>query len=113
MISIASPVFPKMKFEYKNIEYGYVSIPMFDFPSIHLKGTKDNYLTQLTCDKHFKPESNPLVVTFEDGHRFPRCLSDEGFTVLKNFVKAQFINKNGDETGIEIDYERYNFDVKF
>jgi hypothetical protein len=49
---------------------------MFDFPSLHLHGTKDVYGKMLTIEKLFKEESNPIVVTYEDGHKFPRALSD-------------------------------------
>jgi hypothetical protein len=49
MISIASPVFPNMKFEYNGIEYKYENVPMFNFPSIHLNGLKDQYAPLLTC----------------------------------------------------------------
>jgi len=40
-------------------------------------------------------------------------LDDEGFGVLKSFVKQQFSDKNGGETGFEVDYEKYNFEVRF
>lgn len=49
MISVASPVFPKMKFYYKGIEYLQVSQPMFDFPSMHLNGSKDKYFELCKC----------------------------------------------------------------
>ena len=62
-------------------------MPMFDFPSIHLNGTKDSFYAQCQCAALFLESANPRVVEFEDGHRFPRCIPDEGFTVLKEFVK--------------------------
>lgn len=80
---VASPVFPGMKFSYKNIEYEQSNEPTFKFPSIHLNGLKDTYLANLTCHQLFHPNSNPKVITFDEGHKFPRCISDEGFTTLK------------------------------
>ncbi len=59
LISVASPVFPRMRFSYKNIEYSQASEATFNFPSIHLNGIKDIYAQQLTCHQLFKPESNP------------------------------------------------------
>lgn len=53
------------------------------------------------------------MITFDDGHKFPRCLSDEGFDTLKSFVKDQFSVKNGSDVGFEVDYEKYNFEVRF
>jgi hypothetical protein len=53
------------------------------------------------------------VISFDEGHKFPRCISDEGFGVLKDFVKEQFTEKNGSEVGFEVDYEKYNFEVRF
>ena len=72
MISVASPVFPKMKFKYKNEEYAQRCVPQFDFPSIHLQGTKDQYNADVTIEQLFKKEANPVVVVFEEGHKFPR-----------------------------------------
>ncbi len=102
-----------MKFCYKNIEYSQTEEVTFDFPSIHLNGLKDSYFNLLTCHQLFKTEANPKVINFDDGHRFPRCIGDEGFTALKVFVKEQFNDKNGDERGFEVDYEKYNFEVRF
>jgi hypothetical protein len=39
MISVASPVFPNMKFLYKNKEQSQDLKPTFDFPSLHMYGT--------------------------------------------------------------------------
>lgn len=38
LICVASPVFPRMRFSYKNITYPQAQEPTFDFPSIHLNG---------------------------------------------------------------------------
>ena len=73
---MASPVFPQMKFVYNGLEYGYKDENMLKVPSIHLKGTKDKFSDLLTIDSLFFPEFNPLVIPFDDGHRFPRSLSD-------------------------------------
>ncbi len=113
MISVASPVFTKMKFVYKNSEYGYTNTPIFDFPSIHLNGNKDSYFKICTAHTLFTPRSNPRIVEYGDGHRFPRCLDDNGFSTLKQFVREQYLTKNDSEIGFEVDYEKYNFEVRF
>ena len=111
LVNIATPLYPTMKFEYKGTEYGHLNQPIFDFPSIHLKGTKDRNGAHLNSEKYFKPSSEPQVVVFEDGHRFPRLLSEEGFGRLKSFIKAQFVAKNGSDLGWEVDYEKYDFEI--
>ena len=113
MISVASPVFPKMKFKYKNEEYAQRCVPQFDFPSIHLQGTKDQYNADVTIEQLFKKESNPVVVVFEEGHKFPRTIADSEFAKLKTFVLSQYVLKNGSDDGFDCDYERYNFQVRF
>ena len=63
--------------------------------------------------KLFTKSSMPLVIEYAEGHKFPRSLPDIGFHRLKEFVKAQFVRRNGDDEGFEVDYETYNFVVKF
>lgn len=92
---MASPVFPRMKFLYKNKEYPQSESPQFDFPSIHLHGTLDQYKEHLNCHKLFKKESNPVLITFNEAHKFPRCIDDHYFRDLKEFVRQQFVQKNG------------------
>ena len=89
MVSVASPVFPKMKFKYKNQEYAQRCTPQFNFPSIHLQGTKDQYNENeknVTIDQLFMKEAKPIKVVFEEGHKFPRTIADSEFAKLKNFV---------------------------
>ena len=57
----------------------------------------------------FYPEAKAKVVEFDEGHKFPRTISDEGFKELKNFVLEQYKEKNGSEDGFDCDYDRYNF----
>ena len=109
MISVASPVFPKMKFKYKNQEYAQRCIPQFNFPSIHLQGTKDQYNADVRIEQLFMKEANPVVVSFDEGHKFPRIISDPEFAKLKTFVLEQYNVKNGSFDGFDCDYERYNF----
>ena len=116
MISVASPVFPRMKFLYKNQEYPQLDTPYFDFPSVHLHGLKDTYFKTLTCHKLFKESAKPIVISFNEAHKFPRCIEDEGFGQLKQFVKDRFTEKNGEHDGeleFEVNYDKFNFEVRF
>jgi len=61
--------------------------PQFDFPSIHLIGTQDKFINDLTTHTLFWASSNPQVVEYDAGHRFPRELPEEGFAVLKKFLR--------------------------
>ena len=103
MISVASPVFPQMKFRYKGEEYSQRMVPQFEFPSIHLNGRTDNFARNLTIQNLFTEESNAKVVEYNEGHRFPRAIPDVGYQVLKNFVLEQFVAKNGTEQGFDVD----------
>ena len=49
------------------------------------------------------------MLYYDEGHKFPRAISDKDYEVLKGFVKEQFIVKNGDLEGYEVDTERYDF----
>ena len=118
LIAVASPVFPKMKFLYKNVEYSQRCTAQFDFPSCHLNGKKDTFAKNLTCHTLFKGKSEgaaypPQVVEFNEGHKFPRRIDDENFASLKQFVKDMYVQKNNNEDGFEVDYEKYNFEVRF
>ena len=62
-----------------------------------MHGTKDTYLKYLKIHELFTEDSNPVVIEFEEGHKFPRCISDEGFYQLKEFVRARYVEKNGSE----------------
>jgi hypothetical protein len=76
-------------------------------------GTQDKYLNNLKCDTLFTDESKPKVIKYEEAHKFPRAISDEAYSTLKEFVKEQFETKNGETDGYEVDTERYNFEVRF
>ena len=76
-----------MKFLYKKELYAQRLTPQFNFPSIHLHGTQDTFKNDLTVNTLFDTASNPIVVEYDAGHRFPRQLSDEGFAMLKSFVR--------------------------
>lgn len=96
LMTVASPVFTNMKIYYKNQVYDQQSVPQFNFPSVHLHGTQDTYLKYLKIHELFDPESKPQVIEFDEGHKFPRCISDEGFRQLKAFVRDRYMEKNKD-----------------
>ena len=54
-------------------------------------------------------EANPVVVSFDEGHKFPRIIPDPEFAKLRTFVLEQYNTKNGSYDGFDCDYERYNF----
>lgn len=108
MISVASPVFD-MKFRYKGEQYAQRRTPQFNFPSIHLHGIMDPFKPYLHLHTLFEPSSNPLVVEYDAGHRFPRSLPKEGFSELKNFVKDQYVTKNGNDADFDVEYTEFNF----
>ena len=113
MISVACPVFEGMKFKYKDQYYEQRTTKQFSFPSIHLVGTKDKYYQNLKCFSLFTDESQPKQINFDEGHKFPRAISDDDYGVLKEFVFEQYTSKNGDAEGFDVDTERYNFEVRF
>ena len=80
---------------------------------MHLYGSLDKYKDKLTVHDLFTDESNPQHIFYEEGHKFPRSLPKEGFNQLKEFAKARFIEKNNSDEGFEVDYDSYNFVVKF
>jgi len=70
----------------------------------------------LNIDKLFKKPYNPTdltVIPYDEAHKFPRSLEDKHFEMLKEFVKNQFRQKNGSDEDFEVDYEKYDFRVKF
>ena len=77
-----------MKFEYKGRTYAQRLTQQFDFPSLHFVSPNDTYITpELTTDKLFTAESKPKLIEYEDGHMFPKALSDDDFTMLKIFLR--------------------------
>ena len=42
-----------------------------------MKGLKDPYIEGMNLDKLFVKESEPKVVVYDDGHKFPRALEDD------------------------------------
>lgn len=120
LMTVASPVFRQMKFLYKQNIYDQKAFALFNFPSIHLHGTKDEYRKHLDLPSLFTTESNPVVIDFDEGHKFPRVISDEGFAQLKEFVKERYFEKNSntedskdEELLFEVNYEKFNFSVNF
>jgi hypothetical protein len=81
-----------------------------------LHGLKDSYYSKLTFHKLFYESSNPLVIEFNEPHKFPRCIDDEGFAKLKRFVRDRYLEKNGEQDGImgfQVDYDKFDFEIKF
>ena len=60
----------------------------FKYPieSVHLVGTKDFYKDYMTQPALY---NDPIVINYEDGHRFPRDLSTEEFKPLKDFLEKK------------------------
>ena len=70
----------------------------------------------LTFHKLFFESANPIVIEFNESHKFPRCIDTIGFNKLKQFVRDRYIEKNGEaegSMGFEVDYDRFNFEVRF
>ena len=111
LMSCSSPVFD-MRFRYKGELYTQRRTQQFNFPSLHMHGTQDEFKKNLVSHTLFTEDSNPQVIEFEAGHRFPRELSKDGFLKLKNFVREQFIAKNGNDDEFECEYNDYNFQVR-
>lgn len=88
-------------------------IPQFSFPSLHMCGTRDQYNERLLCHTLFTEESKPKLIEFDEGHKFPRAISESDYELLKDFVRDQFLTKNSDENGFDVDTPSYNFDVRF
>ena len=110
-MNVASPVFD-MRFSYKGELFTQRTTVQFNFPSIHLHGTQDEFKANLTTHTLFDPASNPQVIDFDEGHKFPRQLTNESFDKLKAFVKARYVDKNGNDNEYDVEYSEYNFQVR-
>lgn len=67
------------------------------------------------------------MIDFDEGHKFPRVISDDGFAQLKEFVRERYYEKNKmdqqnttegnngkeEERSFEVNYEKFNFSVNF
>ncbi len=90
-ISVAGPVFDYMHVQYKG---QWVEEDLsFNYPleSVHLIGTKDFYKDNMTQPALYK---DPIVINYDDGHRFPRDLSTDEFKPLKEFINLKYQTKN-------------------
>ena len=90
IISVAGPYFPKMQVDYKDSKFTQEA---FTFPveSAHIYGKQDEYFAFM--NEHKLYTKDPLVIMHEEGHKFPRALSDEDFSHLKAFVQKQYDKK--------------------
>lgn len=103
-IAFGGPYFPKMPFEYKGHQYSQ-DIYRLPLDSVHIYGKRDEYLRFMNA--HVLFDNDPLVIYHEEGHKFPRAISDEDYAKLSDFVKRQFVAKYGDEEGFTLPYEHY------
>ena len=109
-ISVASPFFPQMKFEYKGQSYAQRTTEQFDFPSLHIMGAKDPHRHKnTTLDILFTKQSNPKLIFHDEGHVFPRALKDRDFKVLKEFSREQYVHKFGSDEGFKCDWDHFDF----
>jgi len=70
------------------------------------------YRPSLKTHELFEESANAQVIEYNAGHRFPRQLSDEAFTKLKQFVQTQFMAKNGNDDDFDVEYTEFNFQVR-
>ena len=75
--------------------------------SLHIYGNKDEYKSYMT--EHNLYNKDPIVITHEEGHKFPRAINDDDFDKLKIFVKKHFTTKFGEEEPFNIPVEKFNF----
>lgn len=52
---------------------------------------------------------DPIVITHEEGHKFPRALTDEDYDKLKTFIKKHFSSKFGEDEPFSMPLEKFNF----
>ena len=109
-ITVGSPVSAKMKFYYKGQLYSQRFTQQFNFPSLHIVGSKDQFIESgQTADKLFTTESKPKLIVHDEGHKFPRAIKDDDFAVLKKFILDEYTHKFGSDKEFKCDYEKYDF----
>ncbi len=75
--------------------------------SVHIYGRHDEYKDFMT--EHTLFTKDPLVIYHDEGHKFPRVISDEDFTKLKDFLREQWISKYGDSEAFVVTKDHYCF----
>ena len=89
LISIGAPVYEETKLKYKEEIYLHPEPEKFiNLSSLHMKGSKDPYFPRLSNERFYIKD--PLVVNYDDGHKFPRFLEESEFSKLREFVKKQY-----------------------
>ena len=69
-LSVAGPFFEYMTFQYDNNEWIKEDLTcQYPFESVHMMGTKDAYKDYFKAHLMYK---EPILIYYEDGHRFPR-----------------------------------------
>ena len=113
IISVSGPYMSHMKVDYKGEPFTQES---FRFPveSLHIYGDQDEYKKFMTEHELYTKE--PVVVVHDEGHKFPRNLSEEEFAKVREFVKKQFMKKYPTESSatdsdedFKLSMEKYSF----
>lgn len=89
-MTVASPVFDRTSINYKDVDYPFEGSRHLDYPSLHLCGLKDQMFPLMTCHQLFTESSKPRRLLYDEGHKFPRSLSDENQRILCDFIQEQF-----------------------
>ena len=72
-------------------------------------GDQDPYLKNCIIHELFYPSTNPKVVRYNEGHKFPRQLTDDNFSVLKSFFEEQYRAKYASRISFRCDCKQFNF----
>ena len=54
-------------------------------------------------NEHKLFHNNPLIIKYDEAHKFPRDISDQDFSKLKVFVEKQWTRKYGNTDDFKID----------
>ena len=92
-------------YTYKGLSYKQKDLQKLDIPNLHTYGIEDR---NLHYEAH-KLYTNSKVVIQYFGHDLPVKMTDENFQILKDFIKEQYVVKNGNDDGFEIPFEHFDF----
>jgi hypothetical protein len=106
LISVAGLYFPYMLIDYKGTQYPQSSYT-YPIDSVHIYGQHDEYKEFMT--EHTLFTKDPLVLYHDEGHKFPRVLTDDDFAKLKTFLRNHWIAKYGDSEGFVVTKDHYCF----
>ena len=92
-LSVAGPCFPYMKLEYNN-EWIHEDMSFhYPFESVHMIGTKDIYKDYFKTHLMYK---DPLLIYYDEGHRFPKDYPEKDFEPLRQFLAKKLLEKNNE-----------------